>query len=328
MSKKGDLQQKTKTAIEVIRNILDGLNGEKTTIRFLLYKLIGMKDENGQHATYIEDTTYYGKLQRLVNHARIRQDRGYPEWGLPDEPFIDNKREIRHIGGYADVNEFVSTVRTLYSRNIWKDQGIALFLLVEKATVGDVVESVTRRYQVPLAVSTGYFGRTFMLDIAKRIRQAQDDWKEVHIGYIGDHDPSGMDMEESLKEGNELDNSQCAQGLRQLMLGDYDQDHFNDCHWKRIAVTDEDFFDGLPESVKVPIKQLEKNEDGETTGDTRSPAYQQKYGDMGAEVEALDSQDLRDRVENWILARMDSDTYKNCMALEGKEREALASLHL
>jgi hypothetical protein len=335
MSKKGDLQSETKQLIRKLREVIEALDGEKTTIRFLLYKLIGMRDSFGEHMTKITSTKDYAVLKNAINDARIRQskqdekdrnsDISFPTevWGLPDDPFVDNKREVRHNSGYANAKAFVDTVKNLYARDIWQDQPYFPILLVEKATVGDVLESVARKYQVQLCVSMGYFGRTFMLDIAERIIKALNTGSEVRIGYVGDHDPSGMDMEESLRWGNDKDGSQCAVGLQQLMVRTNGCSYMDQCTWKRIAVTTEDF-EAMEDGLKVDIKELEQ---GGTKGDSRSPKYKEKYGNKGAEVEALDSQTLRDRVEEWITAYFDQDAYAESLTLEETEREQLAALN-
>jgi macrodomain Ter protein organizer (MatP/YcbG family) len=319
-SLKGTIHKPTKVIIDAVKEILAPMieSGEKTTIRFILYKLIS------KGGTKITSTKQYDKLARDINNARIRGEAD--PYGLPDEPFVDNKRVIRGSPGDPDVNAFVAKVRNWYDRDIWQDQDVRLFVCVEKATVGDVVESITRRYQVPLAVSSGYFGRTFMVSIAEKLDEAVESGKQVYVAYIGDHDPSGMDIEQSLKEGNGKEGSDEAQGMQQLMKQDYNEYVV----WERLAITTEEFKTELPNAVKVDIKELEKGTDGKkkTKGDTRSPAYKAKHGAKGAEVEAVDSEELRDRLEKWIRDHLNVDNLEMSRAKETMERETLAGLKL
>jgi hypothetical protein len=95
-------------------------------------------------------------------------------------------------------------------------------------------------------------------------------------------------------------------------------------------VTTEEF-EELPATSKVDIKELELDEvtGKPTKGDSRSPKYTAKYGTtLGAEVEALDSQELCDRVENWILSYIDKDKLEQSRAIEHTEQEKLAELKL
>jgi len=133
-------------------------------------------------------------------------------------------------------------------------------------------------------------------------------------------------MEDSLRFGNGEDGSRCAVGLRDLMQRGGSGSDFSYCDWERLAITTPEF-EEMSSAFKVPIKELEKDESGKiTAGDSRSPKYQKRYGDEGAEVEALDPEELRDRVRRWINDHLDHDRYDACQEEEKREQEQLAGM--
>src|SRR5207302_11106968 len=126
----------------------------------------------------------------------------------------------------------------------WRSQPKKVVVAVEKFTLRGVVEPITKEYRVPLCVSTGYFSQPFIRDIANIIKS---DDRPTIIGYIGDHDPSGMSIELAAQCGNVATGAtgtQRKEGLEQKCPRDYGYDWT----WERLAVTDAQFYD-MPEEL-------------------------------------------------------------------------------
>ena len=82
----------------------------------------------------------------------------------------------------------------------------------------------------------------------------------------------------------------------------------------RVALTRDDCTDDLP-SFSVEDKR----------GDPRYPWFKQNHGSRCWELDAMNPNDLRDRLREEILSRIDQDAWEHCKIVETAERESLNS---
>ena len=182
----------TERIIEAVKTIVHPSN--PWTARFVLYKLIS--------TGVLESTDQYDKLLNILRDARQRGD-------LDDDCFLDNKRTIRRLQGHTNLADYVEFMRRAYHRCRWENQTSLPLVLVEKGTVGDVLEGICDEFQVPLFISSGYYSRPFLCRLAEMIVRRGN---EVRIGYVGDGDPSGFDIERAARKGNDLQGSARLKG--------------------------------------------------------------------------------------------------------------------
>lgn len=124
-----------------------------------------------------------------------------------------------------------------------------------------------------------------------RMQKKEKDGKICHILYMGDHDPSGIDMVRDI--GSRLSTFGC------------------DPEVERIALT----MDQIKQN-KLPPNPAKKS-------DPRSKIYYEKYGSKSWELDALDPEILSDVLEVGIQEYMDIDSYNDVVKKEKKERNAL-----
>ena len=285
-----------------------------TTVRFLLYKLIS--------TGVLQSTAQYEKLVTIIRDARIRGE-------LDDDCFVDNKRTMHSSATWSDLTDYKDTIRTLYERDKWLTQKNRPIILVEKGTVGDVLKRICGEYQVPLFVSSGYYSRPFLCKLADLIIKRCG---PVQIGYVGDGDPSGFDIERAAKMGNGEDGSKRREGLMEIIIKKCHEYGRGDAEeiclgvhdgWKRLAITDEDL-GGFTDFQLVPVKE----------GDTRTERFIVEHGVAaerdssfyGAEVEALDQAILQDRVREFIELYTDSVAWAETLLLEEADLRTLSEL--
>ena len=317
-----NLDPKTKEMLEVVKKILAEETDEDGTrvisIRSIMYKLIS----NVFGETYIKSTR---DMQKVYNHVKGARKRG--DEGFEDDRFNDAKRVKDENQGWSSFEDYVATIRDAYRCDPWKTQDCLPMILVEKNTVADAIRSVTRKYKVPLFISQGYFSRSFLCLIARRIEQAQDAGNLVAVGYIGDHDPSGWNIEASVQAGNReaFDDHRMNHGLKELLKENY----LFPSYWKRLAVTTKQFED-MDDDLRVDVKEVERDENGTLVrGDTRCDAYVRRFRtNRAAEVEALSSATLRDLVERFILLYRDDTAWDAAMAKEQADLARLSGLNL
>ncbi len=81
-----------------------------------------------------------------------------------------------------------------YKKPRMKGQENYLEVWVEKDALSGVLKRVTSQYHVPILVNRGYSSASAMYDSYERFREAFKIRQSIYILYLGDFDPSGMDM--------------------------------------------------------------------------------------------------------------------------------------
>jgi hypothetical protein len=110
--------------------------------------------------------------------------------------------------------------------------------------------------------------------------------------YLGDHDPSGLNISEVAKEKIEF------HARRKI-------------NWHRVAVT-HDQFKQLCEDELVSPFPVKDN-------DPNAYNYVRKYGDQCVEVDAIPSDQVREMLDKAILEHIDQDAWNKSVDLEQQE---------
>jgi hypothetical protein len=146
------------------------------------------------------DNTDKNNYQRCVNYLKELREDGK----LEDEMFVDSTR-IRHRRGMSEressLKDYVESSLDLivwaYYRNRWNDQPLHLEVFSEKDAMSTILEGVLQKHSVSFNVIRGNSSRKFLVDIAKEWKRIE---KPIVCFYIGDHDPSGINIEENTFE--------------------------------------------------------------------------------------------------------------------------------
>ena len=142
-----------------------------------------------------------------------------------------------------------------------------------------------------LLANKGYSSTSAMHEAALRIKEKMDEGKICHVLYLGDHDPSGVDMGRDIKK--RLAEFECEVEI------------------ERIALTMEQ------------IRKYNLPSDTVKTTDSRSTKYIQKYGNRYWELDALNPEILTDLLASSILAYLDEDKYSKKKDQEKDEKAYL-----
>lgn len=73
-------------------------------------------------------------------------------------------------------------------------QDTYLEVWVEKDALSGVLKRVTEKYGINIMVNRGYSSVSAMYDAFRRFKTAHDNNQKVRVIYLGDYDPSGIDM--------------------------------------------------------------------------------------------------------------------------------------
>ncbi len=277
----------------VINNIIDeyATQGYRLTLRQLYYQLVSRDIIPNQQKEYakISDLLVKGRMAGIVDWDAI-EDR-------VRQPFIPC-----FVSG---VEGAVRDIIAQYRLDRQAGQETHVEVWIEKDALSGVLRRVTAHYHVFLCVNRGYTSCSAIHESYERILAARNAGKKkAVILYLGDHDPSGLDMIRDIKGRLEEFDSACA--------------HFRykseEIEIKHIALTDSQI--GLYDPPPNPAK----------FSDPRAKWYIEKYGRTSWEVDALPPQILTDLVRSNIESVIDMDLFREVVEQEKKDKERLKKM--
>jgi len=264
---------KTLALLDAVRTVL--AEGQPQTLRQIHYRLVTLG--------VIPNTPkgYAALGEALVN---ARKD-GSIAW----DAIEDRTRLPREVSMWPDMAGFVDTVKASYRRDVWATQPGYLEAWLEKDTLSVIVADVLCQFGVTLQVGRGYDGWSSIRGAAQRY----GDGVGVTVLYLGDHDPSGEDMQRSLQE----------------RLG-----FFGSCPTiVKVAITGEDVRRyNLPTMMAKPT-------------DTRRARFVAEHGDACVGLDALPVGVLRERIQNEVKQRLDLDALQRVQVQEKADRARLSA---
>jgi hypothetical protein len=248
--------------------------GKPMTVRQVFYRAVFAGLIGKTEAEY---KTTVGRL--LV---ALRQD-----GGLPYDWIADGTRWMRKPSTFSSLDAAVERWQTSFRRDLWDTQDTYVEIWLEKEALAGVLYPVTSELDVPLMVTRGYPSLSYLFEAGECIA-AED--RPVWIYYLGDHDPSGVDIARNVEAR-----------LREFAPNAH-------LTFERIAVTQEQIRGfGLPTR---PTK----------TTDSRIKSWK---GGGSVEVDALEPDVLRDLVKSTILRHVDQAALAVTRVTEQSERELL-----
>ena len=224
------------------------------------------------------------RVYRLLKEARERGD-------IPWEWIVDETRSLERTSTWKDPEAYARAVARSYRRDFWNQQPVRCEVWSEKGTIRGVLAPVLDEYAVGFRVMHGFSSSTVVYDIAQ-----DDDGRDLIALYVGDRDPSGMNMSE-----HDLPKR----------LDEYDGSHVT---VRRIALTREQV-DGLP---SFPATDKKK--------DTRYPWFVANYGTRCWEIDAMDPNDLRDCVKREIKKLIEPVAWNRCEIVNRAEQQSLKTI--
>ncbi len=248
------------------------------TLRQLFYQLVTRHIIPNEHSAY-------QRLSRVMTDARDSGD-------IPYEWIVDRSKVERVPNAWSDLEGYMDTVTKAYNRDRWKDQPYHIELWLEKDTLTGSVEGLCRQYGIPLRAYRGFSSTTKKWEMAGLFNSVK---KPVVIFYVGDHDPSGQDIERDL----------------QSSLRGYGAYNFQII---RIAI----FGDDIAEFKLPPLRIKDK--------DPRSRKFKSTYGTETIEADALPPNELRQRLQDHLLNLIDRDAWGKSKEIEKVEKQSIIDI--
>lgn len=230
-------------------------------------------------------TNETGRVSRVMTDMR---ECGALDW----TQIVDGSRAVDRVSTWRDPSSIINAAVRGYRRNYWQDQPYLVEVWSEKSTVQGVLAPVLNEFGVTFRVMKGFGSFTAVRQAAEDSLRIADGQQGVVL-YLGDRDPSGMFM-------SEVD--------LPARLDRYD----SEWSFERIAILASDT-PGLP-SFDVASK----------TSDNRASWYAEQYGNRCYELDAMNPNDLRERVTEQIETYLDLPAWERAKEVE---REEVVSMH-
>lgn len=237
---------------------------------------------------FITDARYAGLVDWDAIEDRGRVPSKHPEW--------DNIRNLINSAIYS------------YRLPRWSDQENYVELYCEKQAMESVLKPVADKYHIYFGVNKGYSSASTMYDLSQRIKGKISEGKKAVVLYLGDHDPSGLDMVRDIQK----------RITEFLIMGDDPVD----------LLPDDDDEDGrfivVPLALNMEqIKKYNPPPNPAKITDPRAKWYINEHGRKSWELDALEPKVLMSLTEKGIKEFLDREKYDAWKEREDLEKQAL-----
>jgi len=228
--------------------------------------------------------------------------------GLIDwEAIEDRGRVPEKHSEWENIKSLIESATYSYRLPRWQDQEYYVELYCEKQAMESVLKPVADRYHIYFGVNKGYSSASTMYDLAQRIKDKIKEGKRAIILYLGDHDPSGLDMVRDIHK----------RICEFLTVGDECIDIVGDDK-------DNPFFRIVPLALNMQqIKQYSPPPNPAKITDPRAKWYIKEYGNKSWELDALEPRVLINIAEKGIKGFLDEEKYNYWITREREEKKAL-----
>ena len=290
------LNKKNKELLETINEIIEeySMEGYKLTLRQLYYQLVSRD-------IIPNEQKEYAKLSRLLTEGRMA---GFVDWSAIE----DRNRKPHILYSVDDIDDAIQDTIDQYRLDRQEGQDVHIELWVEKDALSGVLKRVTQKYHIKLIVNKGYSSTSAMYDAYKRFSDKLNDGKKVVILYLGDHDPSGLDMIRDIHQRS------C-----EFFIGDSidfvgDDEENPDFQVRPIGLTMEQIKKFNPPPNPAKLK------------DPRGTGYIKKYGNVAWEVDALNPETLLELVRKNVEELIDINLFNKQLEKEEKDKKELREM--
>jgi hypothetical protein len=266
---------------------------QPTTVRRVVYELFNQK------RIASTDKSAENRVSRLLTIGRN-------DGRIPWEWIVDEHRRSERVLTFRDPEEAIRLVKTRYRKDYWPAQPLMVNIWSEKSTVAGVLAPILREYEVEFLPVHGNNSTTKIHDAAAaQIR----DGRPWVVLYIGDWDPAGCYM-------SEVDAPKRV------------QKYHADIRIERVALLG-------PDVRRLPQHQFDVDDKrraamakhgahvGKRGIDNNKPWFVERYGRACMELDAMNSNDLRNRMALAIQRHIDPASWEHMQLIEKAEIDSI-----
>ena len=276
--------------LETINKIIEEyqMDGYVLTLRQLYYQLVSRDIVPNKQAEY-------SKLSGILKEGRMS---GHVDWNAIE----DRLRQPSSPPSWENPAEIIDSCIDQYALPRSKGQETYIEVWVEKDALSGVLKRVTEKYHIPIMVNRGYSSVSAMYDAFNRFkRHTLFENQKCKILYLGDFDPSGLDMIRDVEER-----------MREFIVG------------SSVAEMD---FEIIPIALTMgQIKKYNPPPNPAKITDPRAKDFIKKHGNTSWEVDALPPQVLNSILDRAILKLIDLSKFNEMVLKEKNDIDQLTFL--
>ena len=231
------------------------------------------------------------KSDRGYRHVQDRCVKLRRAGRIPYHWIADMSRRGYFVNTFENASDFLRQMGGLYRADLWRDADYRCEVWAESRSIASVLLADCKELAVDLFPCGGFSSLSFIHEAAQQ-HNASDDTRPLVVLYVGDYDPAGVlidqslerEMREHLRNGIELD-------------------------FRRIAINEEQV-----EVYDLPTKPRKE-------GDKRS-----QHVTYTVEAEAMPARDLRGILRVEVEALLPEDALRIAQVAEASEREHIARM--
>lgn len=249
--------------------------GYRLTLRQVYYQFVAR--------SLLENTVQnYKRLGDVLNNARLA--------GLVDWDYIeDRSRESKFVAHWESPADVIDDAAKAFRRDKWEDQPWYVEVQVEKQALEGILIPVCRRLDIGFSANRGYSSSSTLYETGRRLRWHARQGKKILVIYLGDHDPSGIDMTRDIEERLEMF-ARTSIRVNRIALNMDQVEEYNP-----------------PEN---PAK----------TTDSRFGQYIRRFGESSWELDALEPRVLARLVTEAVEEVRDEDLWNEAVRVEKADR--------
>lgn len=320
------LSPENQSQLRMINDIIKQYQAEgyKLTLRQLYYQLVSRDIIPNQ-------SKEYDKLSILLREGRMG---GIVDW----DAIEDRLRVPKTPASFESPEAILMAAADQFALPRMKGQKTYIEVWVEKDALSGVLSRVTQPYHIPILVNRGYSSASAMHDAYLRFDRALvNGAKKVKVLYLGDFDPSGLDMVRDVEQRICEFFLGRVNGFKKWVVpvGKYKDGrektksliHFPTA-WKAVC---EDklkiHFEIIP--VALTREQIEEHQPPPNPAkrtDGRFKKFNDLHGDLSWEVDALQPEVLNQILTTTIENHIDRELYDSIIQKEKSGRSKLKGL--
>jgi len=275
---------KRSAQIDVINTILEEYSGQGyiLTLRQLYYQLVAGD-------IIPNEVRQYTKVMKTLTMGRMN--------GLIDWDMIEDRTRRPHMDySVTGIPDALNDTVAQYKLDRQKGQPHSIEIWTEKDAVSNILKRVSRYYHIRLSVNRGYTSVSAMYSAYQRIYgQLVSEDRSTKILYVGDHDPSGLDMIRDIED----------------RLNEFG---IHDCDVVPVALT------------MAQIEEFNPPPNPAKINDPRASRYMAEHGDESWELDALEPETLRTITENAVKDHLDQDLFEEVREQEEQDKVRLEEI--
>jgi hypothetical protein len=254
------------------------------TVRQIYYQLMRRgiivvnKDDKGKE---------YNKIIDLLNKGRLT---GLIDW----DAFEDRLRKPHLPYCATDIQDAFGDIVNQYRINLQEGQNNYIEVWTEKDALSGIIKSITEKYHVNMAIDRGYSGVGALYGAHNRFKEVEAD--KIYVLYIGDHDPSGLDMLRDIRDRIQI----------------FNQDRFYDFELIQVALT------------RDQVREYNLPPNFAKESDKRYKAYVEATGDKECwEIDALEPGVLQKLISANIERLIDIGKFNKLVNIQERDRSEM-----